>query len=57
LNKKGKTLTPLRPSGAAEIEGLRLDVVTDGDYIEAGVKIKVAQVTGNQIIVQSIDKI
>lgn len=51
LNKKGKAVTTLRPSGTALIEGKRLDVVTNGDYIEAQTPIIVTGVTGNQIIV------
>jgi membrane-bound ClpP family serine protease len=51
MDKQGKSLTTLRPSGAALIDGERLDVVTDGDFIEAQTPIIVTRVTGNQIIV------
>lgn len=51
LNKTGQTLTPLRPSGMAMIDNLRLDVVTDGEFIDAGVQVQVTGVTGNQVIV------
>lgn len=50
--KQGKSVTDLRPAGVAMIDGKRLDVVTDGDYIEANTPIIVAGVTGNQIIVE-----
>ncbi len=50
--KQGKTATDLRPAGVALIDGKRLDVVTDGDYIEANTPIIVTGVTGNQIIVE-----
>jgi len=50
-DKQGKALTTLRPSGTALIDGTRLDVVTDGDFIEAQTPIIVTGVTGNQIIV------
>lgn len=51
LNKVGRTLTPLRPSGTAIIDAVRLDVVADGEFIEADVPVQVTAVTGNQIIV------
>ena len=52
LNETGCTLTPLRPSGAAIIDAARLDVLADGEFIEAGVQVQVTAVTGNQIIVE-----
>jgi membrane-bound ClpP family serine protease len=52
INKKGKSVTNLRPAGIAEINSQRLDVVTDGEYIDADTKIIVTGVTGNQIIVE-----
>ncbi|MCP4719147.1 MAG: serine protease [Desulfobacteraceae bacterium] len=51
-DKQGKSVTNLRPAGTALINGKRLDVVTDGDYIEANTPIIVTGVTGNQIIVE-----
>lgn len=54
LDKEGRSLTALRPSGTAVIGGVRLDVVTDGEYVEADVSVRVTGVTGNQIIVSRI---
>ena len=51
-DKQGTSVTNLRPAGIALIDGKRLDVVTDGDYIEADTPIIVTGVTGNQIIVE-----
>jgi membrane-bound ClpP family serine protease len=55
VDKKGRAVTDLRPSGIALIEGKRLDVVTEGEYIEANTPIIVTRVTGNQIIVERIN--
>jgi membrane-bound serine protease (ClpP class) len=55
LNKKGRSITALRPSGTATIEGVRLDVVTDGEYVEADEPLQVTGVTGNQVIVTKIE--
>jgi membrane-bound ClpP family serine protease len=54
MNKQGHAITDLRPSGIVFIEGKRVDVVTDGDYIEANTPVIVTGVTGNQIIVEKI---
>lgn len=52
--EEGITLTPLRPAGAAEIAGLRVDVVTEGGFIPAGIPIKVIKVEGPRVVVKSI---
>jgi membrane-bound serine protease (ClpP class) len=52
LGRTGTALSPLRPSGIAEIDGTRVDVVSDGGFIEAGAAIEVARVDGNRIVVQ-----
>lgn len=54
LHMKGKSVTDLRPAGMAEINSQRVDVVTDGEYIEADTTIVVTGVTGNRIIVEEI---
>jgi membrane-bound serine protease (ClpP class) len=49
----GRTLTPLRPSGSAEINGKRTDVVADGGVmILEGEKIVVVAASGNRIAVR-----
>ena len=55
LDKTGKTITALRPSGAALIDGQRLDVVADGEYMEAGAQVRVVRIAGNQMIVNRLD--
>ena len=42
----------LRPTGILELDGDRMDVVTEGDFIEAGAKIRVVRVDGNRIVVE-----
>lgn len=51
LDCTGYSITTLRPSGTALIDGVRLDVVTDGEFIEADTPLRVCKVTGNQVIV------
>ena len=51
LGKVGIALTALRPAGCADLEGMRLDVVSQGPFIEKGAAITVIEVEGNRIVV------
>ncbi|MBU4305550.1 MAG: hypothetical protein KJ893_08045 [Candidatus Omnitrophica bacterium] len=52
INKTGKALTMLRPSGTALIDNKRYDVLTDGEFIEKNESIVVSSVEGNKIMVK-----
>ena len=52
LGKSGKTVTPLRPAGCADLDGVRLDVVTRGEFIDKDVPVTVIEVEGNRIVVE-----
>ena len=54
IGKVGTTHTPLRPAGIAEFDGVRLSVVSGGDYIERGAPVRVERVAGNRIVVAQI---
>jgi membrane-bound serine protease (ClpP class) len=54
LGRTGTALSPLRPAGIAEIDGNRIDVVSDGRFIEAGAIIEVTRVDGNRIVVRQL---
>lgn len=51
---RGVAETMLRPSGRARIEGRLFDVVTHGEYIDAGRPVQIIEVEGNQTIVKEI---
>ncbi len=55
IGKKGVALTTLRPSGTAIIDDERVDVVSEGGYIEAKKPIKVVGVEGIRIIVREVE--
>lgn len=55
LGSVGLAISDLRPSGVATIADERLDVVTQGEYIEKQTEIIVIEVRGNQIIVKQRD--
>jgi membrane-bound serine protease (ClpP class) len=52
LGKSGRAVSPLRPAGIAEIEGERVDVVSDGEFIDSGTPIAVTRIDGNRIVVR-----
>jgi membrane-bound serine protease (ClpP class) len=52
--KEGKALTPLRPAGVAEIDGLRVDVVTEGGFVQVSQPVKVIKVEGNKVVVTAL---
>jgi membrane-bound serine protease (ClpP class) len=49
----GVALTDLRPVGAAQIEGNRIEVLAEGGAIAAGTPIRVTSVQGNQVKVRA----
>src|SRR5687767_11203826 len=46
LGKSGMAVSPLRPAGIADIDGTRVDIVSQGEWIEAGAPIEVIRVDG-----------
>lgn len=54
LGKEGVAISPLRPAGAIDIDGNRVDVVTEGDFLAAGTKVKVIGLDGTRIIVRLV---
>ncbi len=54
VGKRGVTRNTLRPSGAAEIDGERLDVVSEGEFIPRDTEVEVTHVQGRRIVVRAI---
>lgn len=52
IGREGIALTALRPSGTIELEGKKLDVVADGEFIVKGDKVVVSSVEGIRILVK-----
>jgi membrane-bound serine protease (ClpP class) len=52
LGKRGTAATDLHPSGIAHLNGDRVDVVSDGEFINAGQPVEVVRVDGNRIVVR-----
>jgi membrane-bound serine protease (ClpP class) len=51
IGKTGVAASYLRPTGVATVEGRRVDVLTEGDFLTAGTPIKVTRVEGARIFV------
>lgn len=54
VGKEGVATTMLRPSGIARVDGERIDVITDGEFVEKGAKIKVVKAVAGRIIVVEV---
>jgi membrane-bound serine protease (ClpP class) len=52
IGATGVALSDLRPSGVADIDGRRIDVVTDGEYIRAGELVEVMGDEGYRRVVR-----
>lgn len=54
IGLEGKTITPLRPSGTANFDTERLDVVSEGRFIQIDQAVKIVKVEGSRIVVREI---
>jgi len=51
---EGTTITQLRPAGTIEVNGIQLDVVSEGRFLPRGIQVRVVSVKGNRIVVHPI---
>ena len=52
LDKEGRTLTELRPAGFIEIDGIKLDALSESSFISKNESIKIVRVEGSKIFVR-----
>lgn len=52
VGRDGVTVTPLRPSGTIMIDGERIDVVSEGAFIERDKAIVIVKTEGSRVVVQ-----
>jgi len=57
LGKEGKTITDLRPSGAALIGDQKIDVVSESEFISKDTEIKVIKIEGSKVVVRTVIKL
>jgi membrane-bound serine protease (ClpP class) len=53
LGQEGVAMTALRPAGSARIGEERIDVVSDGTFLEEGTRIVVVEVKGSRVVVEA----
>lgn len=56
IDKEGISITVLRPSGTALIDNKRVDVVTEGVFIQENARIKVIKVDGSRVLVRGAEE-
>ncbi len=54
IGKEGIALSVLRPSGIGDFDGIKLDVVTEGEYVPSGSRIKIIEISGPRIVVREV---
>ncbi|HEY5811795.1 MAG TPA: hypothetical protein VIT23_03975 [Terrimicrobiaceae bacterium] len=55
VGEEGVACTILRPAGKAEFGAALVDVVTDGEFLDRGAKIRVTKVEGDRVIVAAVN--
>lgn len=55
LGKEGETTTVLRPTGMAEFDGVKLNVVSEGEFIQPGTRVRIVRVEGSRILVHTVE--
>jgi len=55
IGKSGTAITALRPTGKGNFDGLELDVLTKGGFIQKGSNIMISEVEGKKIFVKGVE--
>lgn len=53
--KEGIVISYLHPAGTVDIDGEKIDAVSDGAFVESGTRVKVISREGRRIVVKKID--
>jgi len=54
VGRSGVATSFLRPAGVVTVDGRRVDVLTEGDFLPAGSLVRVSRVEGARIFVHSL---
>ena len=55
MGRQGRTTSVLRPAGIADFDGVRLNVVTEGGFLEGGQMVEIIRVEGKRIVVRPLE--
>ena len=56
VGRTGFATSYLRPAGVASVDGKRIDVLTEGDFVAAGAAVRVDRVEGSRVFVSPVPK-
>ncbi len=56
MGRRGVAATVLRPVGTGDFDGVRLDVVTEAEFIAKGTPIEIIRVNGSRIVVRPVEE-
>ena len=52
VGQEGIAVTPLRPEGQVEVNGIRVSAASGGDFLEKGTRVRVTGTEGNRALVR-----
>lgn len=55
LGREARVLTDVRPAGSILVDGVPVDVVSEGAYIEKGERVRVVAVHGSRVVVRKAE--
>lgn len=55
IGREGVAITALRPAGTADFDGVKLDVVSESEFIDKDSPLKIISVEGRRIVVRRMD--
>ena len=52
IGRKGVAISDLKPAGKGEFDGVKLDILSSGNYIKKGTELKITAIKNNRIIAE-----
>ena len=52
IGQKGEAITDLRPSGKGEFNGVKLDILSSGEFIVKGSRLEITEINNNKVMVR-----
>lgn len=56
IGQHGLTITGLRPSGIIDLNNERIDVVSDGSFIDKDEEVEIIKVEGMRVVVKKVNQ-
>ena len=57
VGREGIAVTPLRPAGQIEVDGVRMNAAGGGEFIEKGTRVHITGTEGDHVLVRSADSV